>query len=66
MKTVHTPATVSYTHLTVSGADQLAEQIQQSLNQTVNAGNEKTEKRIDDTIYLMRQVLCPAVLVRCV
>ncbi len=26
---------------TVSGADQLAEQIQQSLNQTVNAGNEK-------------------------
>ena len=50
---------------TVSGADQLAEQIQQSLNQTVNAGNEKTEKRIDDTIYLMRQVLCPAVLVEC-
>ena len=50
---------------TVSGADQLAEQIQQSLNQTVNIGNEKTKKQIDDTIYLMRRVSRPAVLVEC-
>lgn len=50
---------------TVSGADQLAEQIQQSLNQTVNIGNEKAKKQIDDTIYLMRRVSRPAVLVEC-
>ena len=50
---------------TVSGADQLAEQIQQSLNQAVNIGNEKAKKQIDDTIYLMRRVSRPAVLVEC-
>lgn len=50
---------------TIDGADQLAEQVQQSLNQSVNIGNEKTQKAIDSTIYLMRQVNCPAILVEC-
>ena len=49
----------------IDGAEILAEQVQQSLNQSVNIGNEKTKKQIDSSIYLMRQVNCPAILVEC-
>lgn len=49
----------------IDGAEILAEHVQQSLNQSVNIGNEKTKKQIDSSIYLMRQVNCPAILVEC-
>lgn len=47
------------------GAELLAEQMQQSLNQCVNTDNAKTTKQIDSSIYLMRQVNCRAILVEC-
>lgn len=50
---------------TVNGAQPLAAEVQQSLNEGLNIGNEKTIKKIDSTIYLMRQVDCPAILVEC-
>ncbi len=43
----------------------LAEQIQLALNSSMNAAKPKTAKQIDSSIYLMRQVNCPAVLVEC-
>ncbi len=43
----------------------LAEVIQGQLNNTINAGNEKLARRIDDSIYLMKKVTCPAILVEC-
>lgn len=49
----------------VTPGDSLAHSVQNALNQSVNAGNEKTEKRIDQTIYLMKNVTCPAILVEC-
>lgn len=42
-----------------------AASVQSALNQSVNAGNEKHEKRIAPTIYLMKQVDCPAILIEC-
>lgn len=50
---------------TVDGAQQLAAEVQQSLNEGLNIGNRKTIKKIDSTIYLMRQAECPAILVEC-
>ena len=50
---------------TVDGADALAQQVQSVLNQTVNAGNAKESKQISSTIYLMKNVTAPAVLVEC-
>lgn len=46
-----------------SGA--LALSVQTALNQSVNIGNEKHEKKIDPSIYLMKNVTCPAILVEC-
>ncbi|MBO6266924.1 MAG: N-acetylmuramoyl-L-alanine amidase [Synergistaceae bacterium] len=43
----------------------LARSIQSALNKSVNLGNEKHEKKIDPSIYLMKRVERPAVLVEC-
>lgn len=47
------------------GAEDLAEAIQESLNSFANVGNEKHTKRIPPTVYLMKHVTAPAVLVEC-
>lgn len=49
---------------TVPGSDSLAGEVQNSLNQAVNERG-KTAKKIPDTIYLMKHVTCPAVIVEC-
>ena len=46
-------------------SDALAASVQQALNAGVNVSNEKQEKRIDPSIYLMKHVTCPAILVEC-
>lgn len=46
-------------------SDALAASVQQTLNAGVNVSNEKHEKQIDATIYLMKHVNCPAILVEC-
>lgn len=46
------------------GAESLADAIQQTLNETVNAA-EKSPRATGDDVYLMQHVLCPAVLVEC-
>lgn len=56
-------AQVFYNH--VDGAQPLAEQIQASLNLSVNTGNEKQPRKIPDSIYLMKHAQAPAVLVEC-
>lgn len=43
----------------------LAHSVQEMLNRSVNAGNEKSEKKIDPTIYLMNHAAAPAILVEC-
>lgn len=47
------------------GSAELASAVQLALNQTVNAGNVKTEKAIDGTIFLMKNVRMPAILIEC-
>ena len=47
------------------GAEAWGTMVQDALNQTVNAGNEKQGRRIADSIYLMKHVQSPAVLVEC-
>ena len=47
------------------GAEELSEAIQTSLNDSINAGNEKHTKQIPPTVYLMKHVTAPAVLVEC-
>jgi len=47
------------------GAQALAETVQTALNETVNPGNEKHAKAIAPTIYLMKHVTAPAILVEC-
>lgn len=47
------------------GAEALAGQIQESLNAAINAGNEKNPRRIPDSIYLMKNITAPGVLVEC-
>ena len=49
----------------VSGSDTLAMSVQEMLNSGVNEGREKHEKQIDPSIYLMKHVNCPALLVEC-
>ena len=56
-------AQVFYNH--ADGADLLADHVQQYFNQSINAGNLKSKKQIDSSIYLMRQVHCRAILVEC-
>lgn len=50
---------------TQEGSDALAKAVQSSLNRSINPGNEKGEKQIDATIYLMKHVTAPAILVEC-
>lgn len=47
------------------GSDSLAKVIQNSLNQAINHDNEKIPKRIPETIYLMKHVTVPSVLIEC-
>lgn len=47
------------------GAETLALLVQDSLNGTVNAGNEKHAKQIPPTIYLMKHITAPGVIVEC-
>ncbi|MBQ9460187.1 MAG: N-acetylmuramoyl-L-alanine amidase [Oscillospiraceae bacterium] len=46
-------------------SDAIAASMQCVLNKTINAGREKHEKKIDSTIYLMKNVNCPAILIEC-
>lgn len=47
------------------GAEALAGQIQEALNAGINAGNEKHPRQIPDSIYLMKNISAPGVLVEC-
>ena len=47
------------------GSAALANAVQRALNETVNLENEKTEKAIDPSIYLMKSVTAPAILIEC-
>ena len=47
------------------GGETLARLVQDSLNAAVNTGREKQPRRIADTIYLMKNVTAPAILVEC-
>ncbi len=47
------------------GAEALAEQVQEALNLGINAGNEKHPRQIPDSIYLMKQISSPGILVEC-
>ncbi len=52
-------------HGTVEPSAALALSVQTALNEGVNIGNEKHEKKIDPSIYLMKHVTRPAILVEC-
>ncbi len=43
----------------------LALSVQSALNESVNVGNEKHEKAIDPSIFLMKHVTSPAILIEC-
>ena len=47
------------------GAEALAQSIQTALNSSVNTGNEKHPRQIPDSIYLMKNITAPGVLVEC-
>jgi len=47
------------------GAEALAKVVQDSLNTAINNENEKHPKKIPGTIYLMKHVTVPAILVEC-
>lgn len=49
----------------VEGAETLGGAIQDRLNLAVNPGNEKAAKRIPDSIYLMKHIMAPGVIVEC-
>lgn len=49
----------------VSPSGELGMTVQGALNGAVNAGNEKNARAIDSTIYLMKNVRCPAILIEC-
>lgn len=50
---------------TIPPGEAIAASVQSTLNQSVNNGNEKHEKKIEPTIYLMKNVTCPAILIEC-
>lgn len=52
-----------YNH--VDGSADIAKSIQAALNRSINSNNAKSEKRIPSTIYLMKNITAPAVLVEC-
>lgn len=43
----------------------LAEKVQSCLKDGINDGNHRVEKQADDSIYILKNVNCPAVLVEC-
>lgn len=47
------------------GAESWAQSVQDALNQTINVGNEKHTKQIPSTIYLMKNITTPGILVEC-
>lgn len=47
------------------GAEALAETVQDALNGYINAGNEKHPKPIPATIYLMKNITAPGIIVEC-
>ncbi|WP_293286322.1 N-acetylmuramoyl-L-alanine amidase [Oscillibacter sp.] len=47
------------------GAEELAETVQDALNSSVNIGNEKRPKLIPITIYLMKNITAPGIIVEC-
>ncbi len=47
------------------GSDTLARSVQAQLNAAVNGENAKTEKAMDDSIYLIKNVACPSILIEC-
>ena len=47
------------------GAEALAESIQDALNTAINVGNSKHTRQIPDSIYLMKNITAPGVLVEC-
>lgn len=49
----------------VEPAAALSQAVQAALNRSVNPDNEKVAKAIDSSIYLMKNVHCPAILVEC-
>lgn len=50
---------------TVLPADQIAQPVQAVLNQLINPGNNKSAKPIGGTIYLMKEITRPGILVEC-
>jgi N-acetylmuramoyl-L-alanine amidase len=50
---------------TADGAQQLALAVQNALNESVNVGNAKKSKQISKSIYLMKNVTAPSILVEC-
>ena len=47
------------------GAEALAESVQTALNGTINAGNEKKAAQVPSSVYLMKEITVPGVLVEC-
>ena len=47
------------------GAEELAASIQEALNGSVNAGNEKNAAQVPSSVYLMKEITAPGVLVEC-
>ena len=47
------------------GSEEFAHTVQKTLIEKINPENNRTEKRINDTIYLMNNVKCPAILIEC-
>lgn len=50
---------------TVSPSERVAASVQEALNMSVNHQNHKQSKAIDSTVYLMKNVICPSILVEC-
>jgi len=49
----------------VDSAQELGKQVQNALNAAINPGNGKSSKQISNTIYLMKNVTSPAILIEC-
>ena len=49
----------------VSGSEDLAKHVQMTLNETLGSYHTRTAKKIPESIYLMKKVTCPAILVEC-
>ena len=47
------------------GAEELASSIQEALNGAVNAGHEKKAAQVPSSVYLMKEITAPGVLVEC-